>query len=100
MFDLKTAQQIANSVVASHLRFTRSDGSQFTITVAEAITAITVPAERLHFRLTSHAALWVKAKVAGVAPEDKVTAAQASGGLTGIQCRVSATPAGGGYGGT
>jgi hypothetical protein len=82
-FDLRTAQQIANLVVACDLLPHRA-GSRFAVTVSEATTAITAAAGRLHFRLTPHATVLARAKAAGVALEDKLGAAQQIGGLKGF----------------
>ncbi len=80
-FDLRTARQIANLVVASDLRLARRDGPRFAVTVGEATAAITAAAGRLHFRLSDHAAVLARAKAAGAALEDKLSAAQDSGEL-------------------
>jgi hypothetical protein len=81
VFDLRTAQQIANLVVASDLRLAHRDGPRFAVSVSDATTAITAAASRLHFRLTAHATVMARAKAAGAALEEKLVAAQEVGGL-------------------
>jgi hypothetical protein len=79
VFDKRTAQQIANLVVASDLRQARKDGPRLAVWLVEASAAIVAAAGRLHFRLTDHAAVLERIRTAGIALEDKLTAAQNAG---------------------
>ena len=80
-FDGRAAQQVVSLVVASDLRLARRDGPRFAVSTEEATRAITAAAGRLHFRLTDHASVMARAKATGVALEDKLSAAQATGDL-------------------
>ena len=80
-FDQRTAQQIANLVVASDLRLARKDGPRFAISIDEATRAITAAAGRLKFRLTTHEAVMARAKAAGVSLGSKLDQVQAAGDL-------------------
>ena len=81
VFDKRTAQQIVNLAVASDLRQARKDGSRFSVNLAEASAAIVAAAGRLHFRLTDHGTVMGRIRRAGIALEDKLTAAQNAGQL-------------------
>lgn len=83
-FDARPAQQVVNLAVASDLRLARRDGQRFAITVNEATEAIQAAAGRLRFRLTDHGAVMARAKAAGIALEDKLSAAQDAGQLKGF----------------